>query len=321
MFIRVFKMSKLFGLNCDDNITCFLSSGDDAIIKTMQKEFKLCLALAKSNGRMNCGGLRVRNYIKYSYIDRPLITVITAVFNGADVLEQTILSVLNQSYDNIEYIIVDGGSTDGTLDIIRRYEDRIDYWCSEPDNGIYDAWNRGMSFARGEWIAFLGSDDAYYEHALDNYVRFIVNNEDKDYEYISSRVDLVTLNLKQIAVIGKPWEWSRFKKKMNVAHVGSLHRRNLFECYGVYDTKYKITGDYELLLRPRHSLRAGFLDCVTAYMRVGGASTNVFSAFDEAKCAKHHTGARSYTLCTLDNLVDMLKIVTKKILFRKYRSR
>ena len=89
----------------------------------------------------------------------PLITVITAVLNGENTLERTIQSVIGQDYKNIEYIIIDGGSTDGTLDIIKKYEHAIDYWISETDEGIYGAMNKGIQASSGEWIYFLGSDD------------------------------------------------------------------------------------------------------------------------------------------------------------------
>ena len=92
----------------------------------------------------------------------PRISIITVVYNGASTLEQTILSVLKQTYSRIEYIIIDGGSKDGTVDIIKKYQDRIAYWVSEPDEGIYDAMNKGIRHASGDWIYFLGADDILY---------------------------------------------------------------------------------------------------------------------------------------------------------------
>ena len=91
--------------------------------------------------------------------NNPKISIITVVYNGEEFLEETVLSVLNQSYKNIEYIIIDGGSTDGTVDIIKKYEDEIDYWVSEADKGIYDAMNKGIDVATGEWINFINAGD------------------------------------------------------------------------------------------------------------------------------------------------------------------
>ena len=92
-------------------------------------------------------------------MNNPLISVVTVSYNAVSTIEQTIISVLNQMYSNIEYIIIDGGSTDGTVDIIKRYDDKIAYWRSEPDRGIYDAMNKGILQAKGEWIYFIGASD------------------------------------------------------------------------------------------------------------------------------------------------------------------
>ncbi len=91
----------------------------------------------------------------------PKVSIVTVVFNGEKLLEETIQSVINQTYDNVEYIIIDGGSTDGTLDIIKKYEDKIDYWVSEKDNGIYDAMNKGIKVFRGDYINFLNAGDSF----------------------------------------------------------------------------------------------------------------------------------------------------------------
>jgi len=103
-----------------------------------EKEDNSKLFLSEGENRKGEGGQRTKGHFKKSYEKKPLISVITVVFNGEKYLEETITSVINQTYENVEYIIIDGGSTDGTLDIIKRYEDKIDYWVSEKDNGIYD---------------------------------------------------------------------------------------------------------------------------------------------------------------------------------------
>ncbi|HBH60782.1 MAG TPA: glycosyltransferase, partial [Nitrospiraceae bacterium] len=113
------------------------------------------------------GGLRVNGeFHKKSYQEKPLISVITITLNTAHTLDTAIQSVLNQTYDNIEYIIIDGGSTDDTLKIIRKYEARIDYWVSEPDRGIYDAMNKGIVLATGELIGMLNAGDYYEKKGL-----------------------------------------------------------------------------------------------------------------------------------------------------------
>src|SRR4030066_740784 len=101
------------------------------------------------------GGLRTKGYYKNSLINKPLVTIITVVYNGEKHLENTIHSVINQSYNNLEYIIVDGESSDRTIDIIRRYETSIDYWVSEKDDGIYDAMNKGIKLSKGLYVGLF----------------------------------------------------------------------------------------------------------------------------------------------------------------------
>ena len=127
------------------------------------------------------GGLRTKNIFKKNNKNKPLITIITAVLNNEKYLEESILSLHNQKYENYEHIILDGGSSDKTIDIIKKYEDKIDYWCSGKDRGIYDAFNNGMKLARGEYIGFLNSDDYYSNNTLEILTKYIRNNPNKDF--------------------------------------------------------------------------------------------------------------------------------------------
>ena len=130
-----------------------------------EENLKTTALLPKNKSRVGEGGLRTKGDYKKSYHGRPLISIITVVFNNERYLEDTIMSVLNQSYDNVEYVIIDGGSSDGTLDIIRKYEDEIDYWVSEEDSGIYDAMNKGIDLVMGDWVNFLNSSDTIEKNA------------------------------------------------------------------------------------------------------------------------------------------------------------
>lgn len=254
-----------------------------------------------------CGGLRLRGIAPKRADDQPLVSIITAVYNGAAHVEECIQSVLSQQYPNIEYIVVDGGSTDGTVDIIKRYDDRIDYWVSARDKGIYDAWNKGLALATGEWIGYLSADDAYVPDAVAGYVELIGSEREvgRDVEYVSSKI--LYKDGDNARLMGQAWSWPTFQRYMNVVHVGSLHSRAFFDRYGVFDPNYRICGDYELLLRPRGKLKAAFRDFVTVHMRAGGVSNSSTRALDEAFKAKRETGGRNALLCAFERIVAIAK--------------
>lgn len=134
------------------------------IINKEGSKIKTLPLLASHPDRRGEGGLRKQGLYKHSTKDKPLISIITVVFNGEKYIEQTIQSVINQSYQNVEYIIIDGNSTDKTLDIIKNYECEIDYWISEPDVNIYDAMNKGFACALGEFVNFMNVGDIFFNH-------------------------------------------------------------------------------------------------------------------------------------------------------------
>jgi glycosyltransferase involved in cell wall biosynthesis len=152
------------------------------IVNNLDDKFETVLFLPEGEGRKGEGGLRTRGYFKKSYghceeqsevISKPLISIITVVYNGEKYLEETIQSIINQTYDNIEYIVIDGGSIDGTIDIIKKYEDRIDYWVSEQDKCMYDGINKGIRLAMGQIIANQNSDDYYCdERVISDVIKF-----------------------------------------------------------------------------------------------------------------------------------------------------
>ena len=144
--------------------TKLLTREKPEIVNNSEDKFESVLFLSEGKERKSEGGLRTKGYYKKSYEDKPLISIITVVYNGEKYLEETILSVINQTYDNVEYIIIDGGSTDGTIDIIKKYNDNIDYWVSEKDRNMYDGINKGLKIASGDIVASLNSDDFYADN-------------------------------------------------------------------------------------------------------------------------------------------------------------
>lgn len=203
-----------------------------------------------------------------------VISIVIATFNAEKTLKRCLDSIVPQLNDECELVLVDGGSRDSTNKIIDSYGDKISVHISEPDKGIYDAWNKGVKHARGQWIGFVGADDILLPDALSTYLEFIQKTPNVDsYDYICAHNEYADKNGHVIQIIGEPAIWSKMRKGMVAAHVGSLHNKhNLFETIGEYDLQFHICADYDLLLRKRDKLRSLFIDHNIARMQIGGMS-------------------------------------------------
>ena len=175
----------------------------------------------------------------------PKVSIITVVYNGIAHLEQTISSVLGQSYDNIEYIIIDGGSTDGTVELIKQYEDKIAYWVTESDAGIYDAMNKGLAKATGEIVGLINADDWYEKDAIS----VVVETFEKE------NADVVHGSMRIVKESGESFvkmaesDISNLKKGMLLNHPTVFAKKSLYDQYGNFDTSYKIVADWEMMMR------------------------------------------------------------------------
>lgn len=229
---------------------------------------------------MNCeGGLRTRDVQKRSRQGLPLISIVTVVFNGAVTLEQAIRSIMEQSYDNIEHIIIDGGSSDGTVDILRQYDHVIDYWLSEKDGGIYDAMNKGIALCSGEYVGMLNADDMFSDSsALQAIVdRFCIEKV----EAVFSCLNIVDKdNLKKILRKYRVTMLNSALLRIGVMppHPTFYCKKSCYKEGGMYKTDYKIAADFEMLARLliRQKISWSFLDKVTVTMRSGGVSNGGF---------------------------------------------
>lgn len=237
----------------------------------------------------SCGGLRTHGKAKAGTPGKPLVTIVTSVLNGEKTLEETIQSVLQQTYPNVEYIVVDGASNDGTIALLSRYSDSIDYWISEPDRGIYDAWNKGLGYASGDWIIFVGADD----HLTPTAIASLVNAAQKEQaDFVCGKVEMLR-DGQVTRTIGVPWSWRKFRRYMSIAHSGGMHCAEYFQRFGRFDSSYRICGDYELLLRAGPQLQVVFVDTVVTRMRMGGVSNASDRVFRESVRARITHG-----LCT-----------------------
>jgi glycosyltransferase involved in cell wall biosynthesis len=264
---------------------------------------------AETHSTSACGGTRLKGFVAEDTAECPLVSVITAVFKGQPYIADCLESVLSQDYPNIEHIVLDGGSEDGTVEELRAYSDRIALWRSQPDLGVYDAWNKGLREARGEWICFLGVDDQFLPGAVRAYMDLAALNPDA--EYLSSQVQWVHPS-GYSRTIGRPWNWKGFSKWMCTAHVGSMHRRSLYCRLGKYDTSYRIVADYELLLRARKQLNAAYMPTITVTMRGGGLSDSS-SALSEAKRAKVDAGGRNWALAEWELRWAKIKFILRPL--------
>lgn len=208
------------------------------------------------------------------------VSIITATYNSASYLEEAILSVMKQEHHDIEHIIIDGGSTDGTLAIIEKYKAHIAHWISEPDRGMYDAINKGMHLASGDIIGTLNSDDLLADNKVISSVVQAFRNKKTDTIY----GDLVYVkpdNMFNIIRVwkGKEYKRSRYNFGWMPAHPTFYFKRNLLESYGYYENHYYTAADYEFMARYLFHYRASayYLPRLIVKMRSGGMSNgNIF---------------------------------------------
>ncbi|AMK75083.1 MULTISPECIES: glycosyltransferase family 2 protein [Methylomonas] len=227
--------------------------------------------------------------------DLPMISIIVAVYNGVNTLKQCIDSVLVQTFANKELIVIDGGSNDGTVDLLETNSTQISYWISEPDKGVYNAWNKALSEAKGEWICFLGADDYFWNNRVLEHLAQELVFVSSDISAVYGKVMLLNNQGDVLYPIGDPWGEvkHRFKQVMSIPHPGLMHRRSLFERWGRFDESFRIGGDYELLLRELKSADAFFIpDIITVAMRQGGLSStpsnSLESLMDARRAQKLH---------------------------------
>jgi len=232
--------------------------------------------------------------VGYRQLKSPLISIITITLNAEKYLEQTIQSVLNQTYKNIEYIVVDGGSTDGTLGIIEKYENAIDHIISEKDEGIADAMNKGIALSTGAYVLFLHSDDYFKSNDV----------LEKAIELFEDTSDVITCDI----LFGKQFNLCKprgftfwFNFKQCIYHQGTFCRRQLIEKLRGFDTQFRIAMDYDFFLRAyQNKASLMMIPIVLTIMRDTGISSqldweNLKIRFDEERRV-HYKNCRSFSM-------------------------
>lgn len=258
------------------------------VLKKYTKD-KLDTVFSCREKKVGHGGLRSLGYHKKSTTKNPLISIITVVLNGKKHIEETILSVLEQSYDNIEYIIIDGGSTDETLDIIKKYEMQIDYWISEKDKGIYYAMNKGITLATGYIIGFLNSDDYLFKNTA---YRIAGAFSSKNISYVYGSIEL---SMENGCIFGKavPVKKNNIEKNkfrgIPFPHPTLYVRKEWFKRHGGYSLKYRLSSDYDLMLRLIESKEhSRCLPDSFGCFRLGGLSGGIRSFVENNSIVRDH---------------------------------
>jgi len=199
--------------------------------------------IEKCDPKIKQGGLRCLGNFKKSKLDEPLISIITTVKNGETFFEEALESLRNLKYKNFEHIVIDGGSSDKTLDIIKKNEEYIDYWISAKDKGIYDGFNLGMKLARGEFLGFLNSDDKFTPNALNILTDYIKKYPTKDFIFGSVKKHWGTL-------YGyKPWKIKWSWGFCSSHSTGFFIKVKAAQKVGLYNLKYKYSSDYDYFYR------------------------------------------------------------------------
>ena len=247
------------------------------------------------------------------------VSVITVCYNSELSLEDTILSVVNQTYDDIEYIIIDGASSDRTLEIIDKYKDKIDYFISEPDSGMYNAMNKGIKVATGDYVYILNSDDTLYdENTIQNFVKEANN---KNYEVFIGNLIFVEQDGK------KPIIKFNEVDKMSMYYFGLhqqalFYKRTIFEKYGYLSEEYKLASDivwlYDRLFFKKQKLKIKYLDQIFCNFKIGGRSNN--ESYKKLSDKERSMIAQKYLSPFQMKIYEIYKYKTYPVMHKYFRS-
>ncbi len=205
----------------------------------------------------------------------PLISIVIATLNAARVLPRCLASIRAQTFRDFEVIVIDGASTDGTVDILGRSGDTVSEWRSAPDTGIYSAWNKALPLAKGEWLCFLGADDWLWDGDALARLAPHLRTAPPVHRVVYGQVRQLDGEGRLIAQLGEPWPGfkGRFRSYDCLPHPGLMHHRSLFEIHGEFDEHFQLAADYEFLLRELATGDALFVPAVTVGVGWGGRTT------------------------------------------------
>ncbi len=245
----------------------------------------------------------------------PSLSIIIAVFNRATTLQSCLDSIFEQTAQPLEIVVCDGGSTDGSREILEANCARLTYWQSQLDRGVPHAWNMALAHATGEWICFLGADDRFANR--NSIATLLEAAREPATNYVSGQAILVDDDGRARRIVGTRWDWGRMKRYQHIAHPASLHRRDLFARYGNFDESYPIACDYEFLLRAGRNIRAAFVAEPVTLMGISGQSnTQAWRAFRENRRIQATHPEIGITAAAINHAVAAAKQVARTAIGR-----
>ena len=232
----------------------------------------------------------------------PRVSILVATWNCAPQLAAFLDSLAAQSWTDWELLLLDNASTDGAAELVAAFQQRLPngpqrvVWSSEPDAGIYDAWNRGLQLARGAYLSFIGADDTFLDaHSLGR----IAGLTATDADLITARNAYCAPNGRFLRHWGFGWQWKRMRQSMNIAHPGLLVRRDWFSRVGPFDASFRICGDYEWFLRlPPELCAIHTSDSILQVVQAGVSHTRIGQVYAETfRAQRRHLGAPVSAAC------------------------
>lgn len=246
------------------------------------------------------------------------LSIIIATYNAEITLQRCLDSIILQKSDVLELIVIDGHSKDKTLGIIEKYKTYIDYFVSEPDRGVYDAWNKGILASKGKWIMFLGADDVLLPQSILKFTNFLKSNV--DFDIISAKASMVDKFGHEICIIGKKYDWNEFRKNMLFSHGTTLHNKEFVKRNGLFNLSYKICSDYEFFMRHGSTINAGFINDVMILFQSGGMSSTIKGQIETFRIRRFY-GSCSYLINCYLTFRRILGILYRNILNIYYGSK
>jgi len=245
------------------------------------------------------------------------ISIVIATWNASAHLAKCLESCLRQTWADKEIIVIDGGSTDGTVDILQLCGHRLAHWSSAPDCGIYDAWNKALPHVTGDWILFRGADDVFWDDDVLTRAVPALMAASPSQQICYGAVVVEQAGLLR-RIIGTPWEQARkgFRRGMPIPHTGTFHHRDLFRRFGKFDASYRVSGDYEFLLR---TLRGGDIEglfipglIVTTMSDGGNAASRAFRGELENLAARRRYGLPISSAALCRRMAMLLRSAAQK---------